>query len=127
MRQLGPPFGISKSEADRVMDHIAPLLASAPVRRRHPADTVLAVDGTLVPTRDRSVAASSRNHRCCTNHRWSSTPTPDWPWRPNATARQPPRRPCPPGIRRGPGGEVRACPRRRRPSRHTRPQPALAT
>lgn len=33
------------------------------VRRRHPAGTVLIVDGTQVPTRDRSVAASSKNYR----------------------------------------------------------------
>ncbi|CAL9669244.1 IS5 family transposase IS1373 [Streptomyces sp. enrichment culture] len=68
MRQLGPLFGISKSAADRVIDHIAPLLALTPVRRRHPAGTVLIVDGTLVPTRDRGVAASSKNYRYSTNH-----------------------------------------------------------
>ncbi len=68
MRQLGPLFGISKSAADRVIDDIAPLLALAPVRRRHPAGTVLIVDGTLVPTRDRSIAASSKNYRYSTNH-----------------------------------------------------------
>ncbi|CAL9665411.1 IS5 family transposase IS1373 [Streptomyces sp. enrichment culture] len=45
MRQLGPLFGISKS-----------------------AGTVLIVDGTLVPTRDRGVAASSKNYRYSTNH-----------------------------------------------------------
>lgn len=63
MRQLGPLFGVSKSAADRVIDHIAPLLALAPVRGRHPEGTVLIVDGTLVPTRDRSIAASSKNYR----------------------------------------------------------------
>ncbi len=68
MRQLGPLFGVSKSAADRVIDHIAPLLALAPVRRRHPAGTVLIADGTLVPTRDRSIAASSKNYRYSTNH-----------------------------------------------------------
>ncbi|KUL47766.1 hypothetical protein ADL28_31175 [Streptomyces violaceusniger] len=68
MRQLGPLSGISKSAADRVIGHIAPLLALAPVRRRHPSDTVLIVDGTLVPTRDRSVASSSKNYRYSTNH-----------------------------------------------------------
>ncbi|CAL9662802.1 hypothetical protein SUDANB126_07086 [Streptomyces sp. enrichment culture] len=36
MRQLGPLFGISKPAADRGIDHIAPLPALAPVRRRHP-------------------------------------------------------------------------------------------
>ena len=66
MRQIGPLFGVSKSAADRVIDHIG-LLALAPVRRRHPQGTVLIVDGTLVPTRDRSVAASSKNYRYSTN------------------------------------------------------------
>ncbi|MEU5191585.1 transposase [Streptomyces klenkii] len=67
MRQLGPLFGISESATDRVIDHIAPFLALAPVRGRHPAGTVLIVDGTLVPTRDRNVAASSKNYRYSTN------------------------------------------------------------
>jgi hypothetical protein len=31
-------------------------------------DTVLIVDGTLVPTRDRAAAASSKNYRYSTNH-----------------------------------------------------------
>jgi hypothetical protein len=68
MRQIGPLFGVSKSAADRVIDHIAPYLALAPVRRRHPVGTVLIVDGTLVPTRDRTVATSSKNYRYSTNH-----------------------------------------------------------
>ncbi|GAA1237679.1 hypothetical protein GCM10009578_093300 [Streptomyces rhizosphaericus] len=68
MRQLGPLFGVSKSTADRVIDDIAPLLALAPVRRRHPAGTVLIVDGTLVPTHDRTISASSKNYRYSTNH-----------------------------------------------------------
>ncbi|MFJ8391008.1 transposase [Streptomyces sp. NPDC094438] len=68
MRQLGPLFGVSKSTADRVIDDIAPLLALAPLRRRHPAGTVLIVDGTLVPTHDRTIAASSKNYRYSTNH-----------------------------------------------------------
>ncbi|MFE7234678.1 transposase [Streptomyces sp. NPDC057596] len=68
MRQLGPLFGISKSAADRVIDDIAPLLALSPVRGRHPTGTVLIMDGTRVPTRDRSVAASCKNYRYFTNH-----------------------------------------------------------
>ncbi|MFE7069148.1 transposase family protein [Streptomyces sp. NPDC057620] len=55
MRRLGPLFGISNSAADRVIDHIAPRLALAPVRRQHPADTVLIV------------AASSKNYRYSSN------------------------------------------------------------
>lgn len=50
----------AKSAADRVLDHLAPLLAISPARRPR-KDTVYIVDGTLVPTRDRSVAASSEN------------------------------------------------------------------
>ncbi|MGW6674213.1 transposase family protein [Streptomyces vinaceus] len=67
MRQLGPLSGVPKSTADRVIDDVAPLPALAPVRRRHPAGTVLTADGTLVPTRDRSISAPSKNCRYSTN------------------------------------------------------------
>jgi hypothetical protein len=67
LRQLAPLFGISKSAADRIVDHLGPALALQP-RKRYRRDTVLIVDGTLVPTRDRSVAASSKNYRHSTNH-----------------------------------------------------------
>lgn len=67
LRQVAPLFGISKSAAGRVVDHLAPLLALAPVTRRHSPDTVLIVDGTLVPTHDRTMAASSKNYRYSTN------------------------------------------------------------
>ncbi|MFD5437339.1 transposase [Kitasatospora sp. NPDC127067] len=66
LRQVAPLFGISKSAADRVLDHLAPLLAISPARRQQ-QDTVLIVDGTLVPTRDRTIAASSKNYRYSTN------------------------------------------------------------
>jgi hypothetical protein len=56
-------FGISKSAAGRVVDHLGPSLALSPVTRRHPHDTVLIVDGTLVPTHDRSMSAFSKNYR----------------------------------------------------------------
>lgn len=59
MRQLAPLFGISKSAADRVIDHLGPSLALRP-RKRFRKDTVLIVDGTLVPTRDRTIAAQSK-------------------------------------------------------------------
>ncbi len=49
MRQLAPLFGISKSAADRIIDHLGPLLALRQ-RSRFRRDTVLIVDGTLVPT-----------------------------------------------------------------------------
>jgi hypothetical protein len=58
---------VSKSVADRITDHVAPLLALK-LRRRFREDAVLIVDGTLVPTRDRAVAEQSKNHRYSTNH-----------------------------------------------------------
>lgn len=67
MRQLALLFGISKSAADRIIDHLGPLMSLQP-RRRFPKDTVLIVDGTLVPTRDHEVAEQSKNYRYSTNH-----------------------------------------------------------
>ncbi|WP_221354722.1 transposase [Streptomyces beigongshangae] len=67
LRQLAPLFGISKSAADRIINCLAPLLALRP-RQRFRKDTVLIVDGTLVPTRDHAVAAQSKNYRYSTNH-----------------------------------------------------------
>ncbi len=60
MRQIAPLFGISKSAADRIIDHLGPLLALQP-RKRFRKDTVLIADGTLVPTRDHTVAEQSKN------------------------------------------------------------------
>lgn len=67
LRQVAALFGVSKSAAHRVVDHPAPLLALAPVSKRHGPDTVLIVDGTLVPTHDRTVAAPSKNYRYSVN------------------------------------------------------------
>lgn len=67
LRQLAPLFGVSKSAADRIIDHVGPLLALRP-RRRFRKDTVLIVDGTLVPTRDHTIAEKSKNYRYSTNH-----------------------------------------------------------
>lgn len=67
LRQLAPLFGVSKSAADRIIDHLGPRLAFQP-RQRFAKDTVLVVDGTLVPTRDHSVAEQSKNYRYSTNH-----------------------------------------------------------
>ncbi|WP_432574035.1 transposase [Kineococcus sp. SYSU DK005] len=67
LRQIAPLFGVSKSAADRMIHDLAPRLALAP-RRKCGSDSVLIVDGTLVPTRDRSIAASSKNYRYSTNH-----------------------------------------------------------
>ncbi|SDP98808.1 Helix-turn-helix of DDE superfamily endonuclease, partial [Lentzea jiangxiensis] len=47
LRQVALLFGISKSAAGRVVEHLAPLLALAPVTRKHGPDTVLIVDGAL--------------------------------------------------------------------------------
>ncbi|WP_328838476.1 transposase [Streptomyces europaeiscabiei] len=67
MRQLAPLFGISKSAADRVIDHLGPRLALQ-ARKRFRKDAVLIVDGTFVPTRDHTVAEQSKNCRYSTNH-----------------------------------------------------------
>ncbi|MET8405945.1 transposase [Streptomyces sp900116325] len=67
MRQPAPLFGVSKSAADRIIDHLGPMLALQP-RKRFAKDTVLIVDGTLVPTRDHTVATQSKNYRYSTAH-----------------------------------------------------------
>ncbi|MET9465943.1 transposase [Streptomyces sp. NPDC006544] len=67
MRQLAPLFGVSKSAAARIIDHLGPMLALQP-RKRFAKDTILIVDGTLVPTRDHTIAAQSKNYRYSTNH-----------------------------------------------------------
>ncbi len=67
MHQLAPLFGVSKSAADRIVDHLGPLLALQP-RKRFAKDTVLIVDGTQVPTRDHTIAERSKNYRYSTNH-----------------------------------------------------------
>ncbi|WP_327358046.1 transposase [Streptomyces sp. NBC_01304] len=67
LRQLAPLFGVSKSSADRIIAHLGPLLAIRP-RQRFRKDTVLIVDGTLVPTRDHTVAEQSKNYRYSTAH-----------------------------------------------------------
>ncbi len=59
LRQLAPLFGVSKSTASRVINHLGPLLALQP-RKRFARDTVLIVDGTLVPTRDHTIAERSK-------------------------------------------------------------------
>lgn len=62
-----PSVRLSKSAADRIIDHLGPALALQ-LRKRFRGDTVLIVDGTLVPTRDHAVAAQSKNYRYSTNH-----------------------------------------------------------
>ncbi|OIK02708.1 IS5 family transposase [Streptomyces sp. MUSC 14] len=67
LRQLAPLFGVSKSVANRIINHLAPALALRP-RKQFRNDTVLIVDGTLVPTRDHTIAEQSKNYRYSTNH-----------------------------------------------------------
>ncbi|MFJ8141204.1 transposase [Streptomyces sp. NPDC096013] len=67
LRQLAPLFGISKSAADRIIDDLGPSLALQQ-RKRFRRDTVLIVDGTLVPTRDHAIAEQSKRYRYSTNH-----------------------------------------------------------
>lgn len=67
LRQLAPRFGIWKSAADRVIVHLGPLPALQPCKR-FPKDAVLIVDGTLVPTRDCTIAEQSKNYRYATAH-----------------------------------------------------------
>ena len=67
MRQVAPLFGITASAAYRIIDRLGPHLALAPVKRRHRPETVLIVDGTLVPTRDRVLSAPSKNYRYSAN------------------------------------------------------------
>lgn len=67
MCQLATLFGVSKSAAGRIISLLGPLLALQP-RQRFAKNTVLIVDGTLVPTRDHAVAEQSKNYRYSTNH-----------------------------------------------------------
>lgn len=67
MRQLALLFGVPKSAADRIIDHLAPMIAPRP-RKSFANGTVLIVDGTLVPTRDHTIAERSKNYRYSTNH-----------------------------------------------------------
>ncbi|CAM5259291.1 IS5 family transposase IS112 [Streptomyces alboniger] len=57
----------SRSAADRIIGHLGPMIALQP-RKRFAKDTVLVVDGTLVPTRIHGVAEQSKNYRYSTNH-----------------------------------------------------------
>ncbi|REK91829.1 IS5/IS1182 family transposase [Streptomyces inhibens] len=66
LRQLAPLFRVSKSAADRIVAHTGPLLALKQ-RQRFRKDTVLILDGMLVPIRDHAVAEQSKNYRYSTN------------------------------------------------------------
>jgi hypothetical protein len=55
-----------------VVDHLGPMLALQP-RKRFVKGAVLIVDGTLVPTRDHTIAERSKNYRYSTNHQPPTT------------------------------------------------------
>ncbi|BCJ33918.1 hypothetical protein Athai_14210 [Actinocatenispora thailandica] len=61
LRQIAPLFGVSKSAAGRIVDHLAPHLVLESQTRRHRPAAVLIVDGTLLPTHNRSMSARSKN------------------------------------------------------------------
>lgn len=68
MRQLSPLLGISPATVCRVIHRLRPLLAIEPAPRPvADVERLWIVDGTLVPVRDRKVAASSRNYRFSAN------------------------------------------------------------
>ncbi|WP_189748705.1 helix-turn-helix domain-containing protein, partial [Streptomyces nojiriensis] len=68
MRQLAPLFGVSPATVCRVIQRLGPLLALEPAPRPvADVDRLWIVDGTLIPVRDRSVGASSRNCRFSAN------------------------------------------------------------
>ncbi|GGS91498.1 hypothetical protein GCM10010286_15240 [Streptomyces toxytricini] len=68
MRQLAPLFGISSATVCRVIQRLRPMLALEPAPRPvADVDRLWIVDGTLIPVRDRTVGASSRNYRFSAN------------------------------------------------------------
>ncbi|MFF0518416.1 hypothetical protein ACFYTC_06945 [Actinomadura nitritigenes] len=78
LRQVALHFGASNSAAHRVVDHLAPLLALAPVTGQHGPETVRIVNGMLVPVHDRTVTASSKNYRYSVNMQVVIDETPSW-------------------------------------------------
>lgn len=69
IRELAAVFGISRAQAHRIVtdivQRIAALVASTPSARDRRHSWV--VDGTLVPTRDHSIAAKAKNYRWSCN------------------------------------------------------------
>ncbi|GAA3251816.1 hypothetical protein GCM10010493_27030 [Streptomyces lavendulae subsp. grasserius] len=72
MRQLAPLFGVSKSAADRIIDHLAPMLVLQP-RKRFAKDTVRHPGAHPVTT---TSPHSRRTTGTPPTTRSSSTPTP---------------------------------------------------
>jgi len=63
-RQPAPLFGVSSATVCRVIQRLGSLLAHEPTYTPHDAaERLWIVDGTLLPVRDRTVGASSRNYR----------------------------------------------------------------
>ncbi|MBT2402529.1 MULTISPECIES: transposase [unclassified Streptomyces] len=68
MRQLALLFGISPATVCRVIQWLRPLLALEPAPKPvAELERLWIVDGTLIPVRDRTVGASSRNYRFSAN------------------------------------------------------------
>ncbi|WP_043196923.1 IS5/IS1182 family transposase, partial [Streptomyces sp. NRRL WC-3725] len=68
MRQLAPLFGCSPATVCRIIQRLRPLLALEPAPRPVPGvERLWIVDDTLIPVRDRTVGASSRNYRFSAN------------------------------------------------------------
>nr|WP_223297568.1 transposase family protein [Catenulispora acidiphila] len=68
MRQLGALFGCSAGTVCRTVKQVGPYLALEPAHRSAQAvDRLWIADGTMIPVRDREVAASSRNYRFSAN------------------------------------------------------------
>lgn len=66
VRELAVVFAISKSQVHRIIADITPRIAALLViDRRYEASWI--VDGTLIPTRDHSFAAKSKNYRWSCN------------------------------------------------------------
>lgn len=67
LHQLASLLEVSKSAADRIIDHLGfpPALQQ---RERFHKENVLIVEDTVVPTRDHSTAEQSKNHRYSINH-----------------------------------------------------------
>lgn len=81
LRRLGPLLGISKSAADRVIDHLGPLLAIQP-RRRFAKDAVLIVDGTFQGgALGNGPALTQRGNRPCLQRQVSLLCTRGYLWR----------------------------------------------
>ena len=68
LREVGALFGISKSTAHRIIATLTPQLAAlAASNPLHDRRESWVVDGTLIPTRDHSHAAKSKNYRWSCN------------------------------------------------------------